>query len=84
MIKFVTDLIDRGDLDGSKHLRIYIHMIDAEVESARLNASSKLNADIDFLRRLHALGRSKTDEFLQAHFADLGNRSSTDIVEKFF
>ncbi len=83
MIRFVTELIDRGDLDGSRYLRLYIHSIDAEEELASLNASSKLNADAGFLRHLFALGVERADSFLAAHFDDIGVRSSTDVETKF-
>jgi len=84
MIKFVTDLIDRGDLPAERYLRLNIHTIDAEMELAALSASSKLNADKAFLLQLRALGQSKADAFLQAHFDAIGHRSSTDIEAKFF
>jgi len=84
MIKFVTDLIDRGELSQDRFLRIYIHTIDAEKELSALNASSKFNADKEFLHQLHALGVARADAFLAAHFDDIGNRSSTDIEKKFF
>jgi len=84
MIKFVTDLIDRGELSQDRFLRIYIHTIDAEEELGALNASSKFNADKEFLQQLYALGVAKADAFLAAHFDDIGNRSSTDIERKFF
>jgi NTE family protein len=83
MIKFVTEMIDRGDLDGSKYLRLFIHSIDAEEELAALGASSKLNADRAFLDRLFGLGVAKAEAFLAAHFDDLGARSSTDVAAKF-
>jgi NTE family protein len=84
MIKFVTDLIDKGELQKGRFLRLNIHTIDAEAELAALNASSKLNADRRFLQRLHALGVRKTTEFLDAHFDAIGDRSSTDIAKTFF
>ncbi len=83
MIRFVTELIDRGDLDGSRYLRLNIHSIDAEEELAVLNASSKLNADAGFLRHLFGLGVAKTEAFLAAHFDAIGVRSSTDVEAKF-
>jgi NTE family protein len=83
MIKFVTDMIDRGDLDGDKYLRLFIHCIDAERELAALGASSKLNADRAFLRHLFDLGVEKAYAFLAAHFDDLGVRSSTDVGTRF-
>jgi NTE family protein len=44
-----------------------------------LDASSKLNAEWAFLSMLRKEGRARTDEFLQAHGADLGVRASYDI-----
>ena len=83
MIRFVTDLIDQGQLPKEKHLRCFIHTVDAETELAALNASSKLNASSGFLRHLRALGVAKAEEFLAAHFDAIGERSSTDVVAKF-
>jgi NTE family protein len=84
MIKFVTDLIDRNELDASHYLRLLIHTVAAEAELAALNASSKLNADEGFLDRLRTLGIAKADAFLREHFDDLGERSSTYIEATFF
>ena len=84
MIKFITDLIDKGDLPAEQYLRLNIHTIDAEAELATLNTSSKLNADKAFLERLRTLGIEKADAFLNAHFDAIGQRSSTDIAAKFF
>jgi NTE family protein len=44
-----------------------------------LNASSKLNAEWEFLCMLREEGRARTDCFLQAHGGDVGVRSSFDI-----
>jgi NTE family protein len=84
MVKFVTDLIDNGDLSPGHYLRLNIHTIDAEAELAVLNASSKLNGDNEFLQQLHTLGVAKAEAFLDAHFDAIGHRSSTDITAKFF
>lgn len=83
VIKFIQDLIDCGDLDGAKHMRTLIHTIDAEQELAAFDVSSKFNADLEFLQHLFTLGRAKADEFIKAHYGDIGVRSSTDIVAKF-
>ena len=82
-IKFVSDLIDRGELDPAKHMRLLIHTIDAEKELAVYDVSSKFNADLAFLKDLFNLGRAKADEFIEKHYADIGVRSSTDIAAKF-
>ena len=50
---------------------------------ARLGASSKFNADWDFLRGIFALGRERADTWLVANFDALGQRSSVDIAETF-
>jgi NTE family protein len=84
MIKFVTDLIDQGELSPERYLRINIHTIDAEEELGSFSASSKVNADKDFLNHLFTLGVGKTEAFLDAHFEAIGQRSSTDIAAKFF
>ncbi len=83
MINFVTQLIDRGDLDGTKYTRLFVHSVDAEEDLARLAPSSKLNADPEFLESLFALGEARAAAFLEAHFDDIGARSSTDIAAKF-
>ncbi len=83
VIKFVQDLIDRGELDSAKHMRTLIHTIDAEQELGSFDVSSKFNADLEFLLHLFALGRAKADIFIDKHYDDIGIRSSTDIVAKF-
>ena len=82
-IKFVSDLIDRGELDPAKHMRVFIHTIDAEQELAGFDVSSKFNSDLGFLLHLFALGRRKADDFIAIHFNDVGLRSTTDIAAKF-
>jgi len=82
-IKFVSDLIDRGELHPAKHMRVFIHTIDAEEELAAFDVSSKFNSDLGFLRHLFDLGRTKAEAFILAHYDNVGVRSSTDIVARF-
>lgn len=44
-----------------------------------LNASSKLNAEWEFLTMLRTEGQARMDEFLRVHGDDLGVRSSYDV-----
>ena len=44
----------------------------------KLSVSSKLNAEWAFLKHLHAIGRRASQQWLDAHFDDLGRRSSWD------
>jgi NTE family protein len=82
-IRFVSDLIDRGDLDPARYMRMFIHTIDAEQELSGFDVSSKFNSDMEFLLHLFALGRAKAADFIAAHSDDVGVRSSTDIAAKF-
>lgn len=82
-IDFITRLIDDGALDPARYRRILIHSIDAETEMGRLGASSKFNADWDFLREIFALGRERADTWLIANFEALGRHSSIDVAETF-
>jgi len=82
-IHFVSTLIDKGFDDSGRLKRMLIHTIDAEAELTAFSISSKLNADWDWLRHLHEIGRAKADEFLAKHGDKIGVRSSTDIVAKF-
>ncbi|MGQ0675567.1 MAG: patatin-like phospholipase family protein [Rhodospirillales bacterium] len=82
-INFVTKLIEGGFDDSGRLKKMLIHTVDAETELSKLGASSKLNADWEFLNTLFELGRGKADEFLARHFDDIGQRSSTSIEEKF-
>lgn len=82
-INFVTKLIENGFTDGGRLKPMLIHTIDAEDEVCSLGVSSKLNAQWDFLSDLYEMGRAKTSDFLDKHFDDIGNRSSTNIEEKF-
>jgi NTE family protein len=82
-IHFVTKLVDSGFTDGGRLKRMLIHTVDAEDVLAKLGASSKLNADWDFLTSLRDLGRQRGEAFLAQHFDKIGKESSTTFEEKF-
>jgi NTE family protein len=44
-----------------------------------LGASSKLNAELEFLTMLRDEGRRSAEQFLTAHATDLGARSTFDL-----
>jgi NTE family protein len=46
---------------------------------AAFGASSKLNAEWEFVGMLKELGRRSADGFLRAHAGDLGKRSTADL-----
>ncbi|MEM8572287.1 MAG: patatin-like phospholipase family protein [Pseudomonadota bacterium] len=78
-IDFVRRLLDAGQLDESKYRRMNIHVIQLCPQVAKLDASSKLNAEWDFLRYLYETGRKIADEWLVDNFDSLGKRSSVEI-----
>jgi len=79
-IAFVTRLIDEGKVADSSMKRMLIHAIAAEEVMQGLGANSKLNADWEFLSRLHAVGRERTAAWLAANFASLSVRSTVDFA----
>jgi NTE family protein len=82
-IAFVTKLID--DMRSNEHnlKRMLIHSIDADDVMQGLDASSKMNANWEFLTHLHKIGRERADHWLNTHFPDVGIKSTVDIRTKY-
>ena len=82
-IDFVTRLIDQGKLPRGtgkgQYRRINVHRIALDSTFKALTASSKLNSDFDFFEMLKKGGREAAKEFLDAHFDDIGVRSTVDL-----
>ncbi len=78
-IEFVTRLIEQGDLSDERYRRMFIHVVHARKKLRPLGASSKLNAEWPFLRHLFEIGREAAERWLEAHFEDIGQRSTIDI-----
>jgi NTE family protein len=72
------ELADPGASEGAQWAGMRIHRI-ASAAMTELGYSSKLNAEWSFLSMLRDEGRRAADEFLTAHAADVGQRSSLDI-----
>ena len=56
-----------------------IHTIAAENGFKNLNASSRMNAEWDFLLHLHEVGRRVADDWLEENFDAIGQRSTLDL-----
>lgn len=82
-IHFVTRLIHSGALDEKLYKRMLVHMIESEEALEAFGASSKLNADWDFLCTLKDIGRQAAGRWLDANFEKLGTESSIDVRETF-
>jgi NTE family protein len=82
-IDFVTRLIDQGHLPRGRgpgqYRRINVHRIALDDVFRRLTADSKLSSDYDFFEMLRDGGRRAARNFLDAHFDDIGKRSTFDL-----
>lgn len=78
-IHMLQKLVDAGLLDPRAYRKLHIHVVHAEDRMAHLDASSKLNAEWEFLLHLHDIGRETATQWLDNHFDDLGKRSSFDL-----
>ena len=78
-IEFVTRLIDDGKLSGDEYMRARMHRIDGEDHLKPMNASSKMNAEWDFLTHLRDIGRETADQWLDENFDCIGKESSIDL-----
>ncbi|MEP4378538.1 MAG: patatin-like phospholipase family protein [Alphaproteobacteria bacterium] len=82
-IHFVSRLLHSGALDGDLYKLMLVHMIESEEALEAFGASSKLNADWDFLCALKDIGRSAADRWLDANFDKIGVESSLDVRNTF-
>lgn len=81
-IDFVTRLIEEGKLDQDDYTKVHLHRITTD-ELKPLQASSKLNAEWEFLVHLRDVGRQTAKEWLDRHFDDIGARSTIDLRQEF-
>ena len=82
-IDFVSRLLRTGRLEGTGYRNVRAHLIGDEEAISELGASSKLNAEKDFLDMLFEKGRGAADRFLSAHFDDLGEKTTINFDKLF-
>lgn len=78
MIAVLRQIADPGHGEGARWAGMRMHRIWTD-KLATFGASSKLNAEWEFVAMLRDIGRRNADEFLELHAADLGTRSTTDL-----
>jgi NTE family protein len=78
MIALLHQVADPGTGEGARWAQMRTHRIMTDA-LAEFGASSKLNAEWDFIAVLRAEGRRAASEFLEAHADDLGERSTVDL-----
>lgn len=82
-IDFINRLLEAGKLDAAEYRRMNLHIVQSGERMRALDATSKLNAEWDFLKYLFEIGRESATHWLEAHFDDLGKRSSFNVRELF-
>lgn len=78
MIALLRRVADQSDGEGQQWGQMRMHLIRSDL-LATLGASSKLNAEWEFLTMLRDEGRRAADEFVANHRDDVGVRSTLDI-----
>jgi NTE family protein len=69
---------------GAPHAaNVKVHRIVLDSTGKKLGAGTGLNVDYDFYAVLHRAGRRAARRFLDAHFRDIGRRSTLDLTEDF-
>jgi NTE family protein len=82
-MEFVARLIDQGrlprGLGPGEYRRINVHRVVLDGEGKAYTADSKLSTDYDFFEMLRDNGRRAARRFLEAHFDDIGVKSTVDL-----
>lgn len=78
-IDFVRRLLDAGQLDEKKYRRMNVHVLELCPQVAKLDASSKMNTEWDFLELLYETGRQIAAEWLAQNFDSIGVKSTVDM-----
>jgi NTE family protein len=78
MIALLRQVADPGHGEGARWAEMRTHRIITDT-LAGFGASSKLNAEWEFVSLLKEEGRKSADAFLAAHGDDLGQRSTADL-----
>jgi NTE family protein len=82
-IDFVDRLIDQGRLTrgtgAGQYRRINAHRIVLDRMGKNLDSDTKLSTDYDFFEMLRQSGKRAARRFLDAHFDDIGVRSTFDL-----
>jgi NTE family protein len=78
MIALLRQVADPGAGEGTRWAQMRTHRIMTDA-LAKFGASSKLNAEREFIEMLRTVGRRAASEFLDANGDNLGERSTADL-----
>ncbi len=76
-------LIEEGKLSKDDYREMRVHVIENHEALKPLGASSKLNAEWDFLCHLRDLGRDTAEAWLKKSARQIGKKSTVDLREIF-
>jgi len=82
-VEFVHRLLQENKLDKEHYADILVHRIEATEQLNPLSASSKMNAEWEFLTHLRDIGRESAKAFLDQHYESLGAKSTLDLKHEF-
>jgi len=82
-IDFVDRLICQGKLPPDEYRQVRVHIVENQAEMKPLGASSKMNAEWEFLTKLRDLGRETATQWLDENFEAIGERSTVDLRAMF-
>jgi NTE family protein len=82
-IAFVTRLIEQGRINGAEMKQMLIHSIRDDEAMTAHSVASKFSSDWTFLTHLRHSGATVARRWIDAHFDDLGKRSTVDLEAEF-
>lgn len=82
-IAFVDKLITDKKVKAGDMKQMLIHSVRSDEEMSHHSASSKMNADWDFLTHLRDKGRDVARVWLEENYSKIGKESSVDIRKEF-
>ncbi len=82
-IHFICRLLAEGRVSANEFRDMKLHMIEGGEALLRLQASSKLNAEWQFLEHLRDIGRAAAGEWIARHFDDIGRKTTLDVGNLF-
>jgi NTE family protein len=82
-IDFVRRLLNAGAVSRERYRKMRLHLIEDGEALGPLGASSKLNAEWEFLTHLRDIGQRTARRWLDMHFDALGRSSTVDIRAMF-
>lgn len=82
-IDFVDRIIQEIPEAKSKYKKLNLHSISDDVNLPRLGASSKLNAESDFIKYLFDLGQKSAEKWDLENFGQVGKNSTIDLNSMF-